>query len=153
MGPAAAWDCDTPPPPVVLCAQLFSHCPRVVLARRWFGVWPWQVLPLDLFPNGKEYFEHTRRMFAFHAPCPQCYIVHNNWVVGSHAKVYRCGVLGCVPACLRVGRQALVRGPSFLFFSGVGWGGGVWVGPLPVLVRASKGKGTWVGGWVGGCAR
>jgi hypothetical protein len=49
-----------------------------------------QVLPQDLFPNGKAYFESTRRMFAFHSPCTQCVIVHNNWVVGTAAKVYRC---------------------------------------------------------------
>ncbi len=48
-----------------------------------------QVLPQDRYPNGKQFFEQTRRMFAFDHPCTHCVAVHNNWIVGTPAKVYR----------------------------------------------------------------
>ena len=48
-----------------------------------------QVLDLGKFPNGKKYFERPRRMFAYENPCDECVIVHNNWIVGTVAKVFR----------------------------------------------------------------
>ena len=47
------------------------------------------VLPGSKFPCGKEYFEQTRRMFGDDNPCGSCVIMHNNWIVGNNAKVYR----------------------------------------------------------------
>ena len=41
------------------------------------------------FPCGMHYFEMTRRMFAFEHPCAECVAVHNNWLVGTDAKMYR----------------------------------------------------------------
>lgn len=36
---------------------------------------------------GVDYFEKDRRFFA--ANCSDCIVVHNNWIVGREAKVYR----------------------------------------------------------------
>lgn len=36
---------------------------------------------------GLDYFEKGRRLFA--ANCSECVVVHNNWIVGREAKVYR----------------------------------------------------------------
>lgn len=36
---------------------------------------------------GVDYFEKSRRLFA--SNCSDCIVVHNNWIVGREAKVYR----------------------------------------------------------------
>lgn len=70
-----------------------------------------QVLDSASFPCGKQFFEQPRRMFSFDSPCQSCVAIHNNWVVGSAAKVFRCVPLVFRPpngvACLTVG----TRGP------------------------------------------
>jgi len=49
-----------------------------------------KVLPVDEFPCGMMYFEKPqRRMFFDEKPCDKCVIMHNNWIVGTGAKVYR----------------------------------------------------------------
>ena len=48
-----------------------------------------KLLPDDLFPNGRVYFEFGGRMFAGDNPCAECVIVHNNWIVGQPGKKYR----------------------------------------------------------------
>ena len=48
-----------------------------------------QVMNSTQFPCGMHYFEMTRRMFAFEHPCAECVAVHNNWLVGTDAKMYR----------------------------------------------------------------
>ena len=49
-----------------------------------------RVLPMEQFPNGVAYFERPfRRMFAYQNPCDECVIVHNNYIMGTPAKVYR----------------------------------------------------------------
>jgi hypothetical protein len=52
------------------------------------------------FPSGMHYFEMTRRMFAFEHPCANCVAVHNNWLVGTDAKMYRWGRWWCREAVL-----------------------------------------------------
>ena len=48
------------------------------------------VLPTNEYPCGMMYFEKPkRRMFYDEHPCEQCVIMHNNWIVGGGAKVYR----------------------------------------------------------------
>jgi hypothetical protein len=48
------------------------------------------VLPTTTFPCGKDYFESPkRRMFPWENPCRDCYIMHNNWIVSTTAKVFR----------------------------------------------------------------
>ena len=47
------------------------------------------------YTNGKVYFEDGKRMFKGDNPCPDCVIVHNNWIVSGAAKIYRfkeCGL-------------------------------------------------------------
>ena len=39
------------------------------------------------FPNGLQYFESNRRTFP--SPCPECVILHNNWLMGKAAKIHR----------------------------------------------------------------
>jgi len=48
-----------------------------------------KVLDSSLFPRGQVFFEKGRRMFSDDPPCGECVIVHNNWIVGGAAKVYR----------------------------------------------------------------
>ena len=49
-----------------------------------------QVLNTRLFPCGMLYYEKPkRRMFYFDNPCNECVVMHNNWIVGGEAKVYR----------------------------------------------------------------
>jgi len=48
-----------------------------------------KILPDDLFPNGRIYFEVGGRMFAGDNTCANCTIIHNNWIVGQPAKRYR----------------------------------------------------------------
>lgn len=49
-----------------------------------------RVLDRLTFPCGMMYFEKPmRRMFATEHPCDDCVIMHNNWIVGTAAKVYR----------------------------------------------------------------
>jgi hypothetical protein len=49
-----------------------------------------RVLPLSEFPAGHAYFEYpVRRMFPWENPCQHCVIVHNNWILGLAAKVFR----------------------------------------------------------------
>ena len=38
---------------------------------------------------GVAYFERSKRWFPTAAGCPKCEVVHNNWIVGREAKVYR----------------------------------------------------------------
>lgn len=65
---------------------VFNMTSVVALAR----VWCVQVLDTETYPCGKAYFENPRRMFAFENPCEACMVMHNNWIVGSPAKVFRC---------------------------------------------------------------
>ena len=46
-------------------------------------------MDLARFPCGRYYFEDTRRMFAGEHPCMDCVAIHNNWIIGTAAKVYR----------------------------------------------------------------
>ena len=48
-----------------------------------------RALPRDSFPCGKFYFEYQGRHFTNNIPCETCVVVHNNWIVGKDAKVYR----------------------------------------------------------------
>lgn len=48
-----------------------------------------KVLSTTEYPCGKAYYEKPRRMFAHEHPCEECVILHNNWIVGTAAKVYR----------------------------------------------------------------
>ena len=42
------------------------------------------------FQCGLTYYEQPKRYFADTAkPCPDCVVVHNNWIVSMAAKVYR----------------------------------------------------------------
>ena len=41
------------------------------------------------FPCGIYYFERFRRMWPGDNVCNDCVIVHNNWIIGKQAKVYR----------------------------------------------------------------
>ena len=41
------------------------------------------------FPCGIYYFERFKRMWAGDNTCTDCVIVHNNWIMGKQAKVYR----------------------------------------------------------------
>ena len=41
------------------------------------------------FPCGICYFERFNRMWAGDNTCTDCVIVHNNWIMGKQAKVYR----------------------------------------------------------------
>ena len=47
------------------------------------------LLPDQLFPNGQVYFEQGGRMVAGDNVDDACVLVHNNWIVGRHAKRYR----------------------------------------------------------------
>lgn len=47
-------------------------------------------LPAKAWPCGIEYYQRqARRMYAWHAPCPGCIIVHNNYMLGDAGKEYR----------------------------------------------------------------
>ncbi|CAH1780066.1 unnamed protein product [Owenia fusiformis] len=48
-----------------------------------------RVLPPQLFPCGKEYFIHGQRMFSGDNEDPNIVVMHNNWLVGNAAKIYR----------------------------------------------------------------
>ncbi len=49
-----------------------------------------KALDQNQFPCGKVYFETFRRHFGGEFPtCAACVMVHNNWIVGKEAKVYR----------------------------------------------------------------
>ncbi len=41
------------------------------------------------FPCGMYYFDKPHRMWANDNPCEDCVIVHNNWIYGKPAKIYR----------------------------------------------------------------
>ena len=41
------------------------------------------------FPCGIYYFERFKRMWPVDNVCTDCVIVHNNWIMGKQAKVYR----------------------------------------------------------------
>jgi len=47
-----------------------------------------RVLSTGEWPCGKAFFG-TTRMFAFNPLCEKCFLFHNNWIVGFHAKQYR----------------------------------------------------------------
>ncbi|KAA0148504.1 hypothetical protein FNF29_01659 [Cafeteria roenbergensis] len=65
------------------------------------------VLPTSSFPCGKAFFESPRRMFAHENPCRKCVIMHNNWIVGTVAKVHR----------FKESLQWLVDGPNAYYSS------------------------------------
>jgi len=44
-------------------------------------------LSRSLFPCGVYYFEHQHRMFENKPPCPECVMVHNNYMGSIAAKV------------------------------------------------------------------
>ena len=42
------------------------------------------------FVQGAAYFEYPKRYFYDTAPaCPECIVIHNNWIVSKSAKIYR----------------------------------------------------------------
>ena len=50
------------------------------------------VLPIQQFQCGKHFYQNKnkKRYFAdTMTPCPECVVVHNNWIVTMAAKVYR----------------------------------------------------------------
>ncbi len=47
------------------------------------------ILSKTNFPCGLYYFERPMRLFAGDNPCNSCVIVHNNWIAGKMAKIYR----------------------------------------------------------------
>ncbi len=50
----------------------------------------WKLFNKTQFLSGKDYFENPKRYFAGHSSnCPDCVVVHNNWIVSKAAKVYR----------------------------------------------------------------
>ena len=64
-----------------------------------------QLLNLDQFPSGWYYFEKNHRLFWDTHDCMKdliwwvsigssCVLVHNNWIVGGEAKIYRFKELG-----------------------------------------------------------
>lgn len=48
-----------------------------------------QVLPKAQFPCGVYYFEHVHRPFENLPTCPDCVLVHNNYIGSRDAKLYR----------------------------------------------------------------
>lgn len=46
-------------------------------------------LPIDRFLCGLIYFEVGERNFVGDNICPNCVVVHNNWMVSREAKIYR----------------------------------------------------------------
>jgi hypothetical protein len=57
-----------------------------------------QPLSVDMYPCGMTFYQKAaRRMFAWHAPCPRCVVVHNNYLLGDVAKEYRAKVLFAPP--------------------------------------------------------
>jgi hypothetical protein len=46
-------------------------------------------LPTDKFLCGKYYFQDGRRTFVGDNPCPECVVIHNNFIVSMEAKEYR----------------------------------------------------------------
>ena len=48
-----------------------------------------QLLDPNKYQCGFNYFESGQRYFADSATCPQCIVVHNNWIVSKEAKRYR----------------------------------------------------------------
>ena len=48
-----------------------------------------KVLSDSEFPRGYIFFEKGKRMFSDDPPCDKCVIIHNNWIVGGAAKIYR----------------------------------------------------------------
>ncbi len=53
------------------------------------GVIKAKILEFNMFPVGNIFFEKGRRMFSGDNPCKTCVLVHDNWLVGGEAKVYR----------------------------------------------------------------
>ena len=48
-----------------------------------------EMLNMTKYQYGRNYFELGHRYFADRAPCPQCIVVHNNWIISKEAKRYR----------------------------------------------------------------
>jgi len=48
-----------------------------------------QLLDINKYQCGLKFFEQGHRYFADSATCPQCIVVHNNWIVSKEAKRYR----------------------------------------------------------------
>ena len=48
-----------------------------------------KLLPYQLFPSGKVFFDNGKRMFSTDNPCKECVLVHNNWIVSYSNKKYR----------------------------------------------------------------
>ena len=47
-------------------------------------------LPIKKFACGRFYYEEGQRIYADTMPsCPDCVVVHNNWLVSLEAKIYR----------------------------------------------------------------
>ena len=47
------------------------------------------VLSKERFPNGRDFFNYGSRSFQGDVPCPNCVIVHNNWMRCKERKRYR----------------------------------------------------------------
>jgi hypothetical protein len=48
-----------------------------------------QLLDINKYQCGLKYFEQGHRYFSDSPTCPQCIVVHNNWIVSKEAKRYR----------------------------------------------------------------
>ena len=48
-----------------------------------------QILDAMKYQNGWAYFQRAHRFYHDSATCPQCIVVHNNWIISKEAKRYR----------------------------------------------------------------
>ena len=58
----------------------FSLIPNFTWCVQWYVV-------CSRYLCGLAYYEHGNRYFP--SDCPECIVVHNNWIVGREAKIYR----------------------------------------------------------------
>ena len=62
---------------------------KIVKSNEWKNRIKYGVLSLAKFPDGYSYFEKQKRTIPLQNPCTECFICHNNWIVGTVAKTYR----------------------------------------------------------------
>jgi len=48
-----------------------------------------QILDDKIYQNGRKYFLRGHRCYYDSAKCPQCIVVHNNWIISKEVKRYR----------------------------------------------------------------
>ena len=97
------------------------------------------MLHLPDYPNGKVFFEDTRRMFAFDHPCENCVAVHNNWIIGTPAKVYRCVADWLSAECVAIARGGTCLHWPFNLSQCMCLMAGVQVEGIHVVVRRRRG--------------